>query len=74
MAVNGICVSNVIKNNLTYNGSNILRPFNPRKSRVKITMVTYRGIFITLAPGALPVVTLGTIWHQVSLMIIFTKK
>ncbi len=44
MAVNyhGICVTNVIKQNLTKNGSNILRPLNPRKSRVKITVVIYR--------------------------------
>ncbi len=26
--------------------------FNPRKSRVKITTIIYRGIFIILAPGA----------------------
>ncbi len=25
--------------------------FNPRKSRVKITMVIYPGIFISFAPG-----------------------
>jgi hypothetical protein len=34
MAVNylGICVTNVIKHNLTLNGRNILHHFNPRKS------------------------------------------
>jgi hypothetical protein len=53
MAVNyhGICITNVIKHNLTQNGSIILHHFNPRKSRVKISMVIYRGTFITLAPG-----------------------
>jgi hypothetical protein len=53
MAVNyhGICVTNVIKHNLTLNGRNILHHFNPRKSRVKFTVVIYHGIFITLAPG-----------------------
>jgi hypothetical protein len=53
MAVNycGICVTNVIKHNLTLYGSNILHHFNPRKSRVKITAVINHGIFITLAPG-----------------------
>ncbi len=52
MAVNyhRICVTNVIKHNLTLNGRNILHHFNPRKSRVKITAVIYHGIFITLAP------------------------
>jgi hypothetical protein len=28
-----------------------MRHFNPRKSRVKITLVIYCGISITLAPG-----------------------
>ncbi len=53
MAVNyhGICVTNIIKHYLTLNSSNILHHFNPRKSRVKITAVIYRGNFITLAPG-----------------------
>jgi hypothetical protein len=55
MAVNyhGICVTNVIKHNLTKNGSNILSLLNPRKSRVKITVVIYCGIFITFAPGVI---------------------
>ncbi len=60
MAVNdhGICVTNVLKHNLTLNGtsilgydSKILWHFNPRKIRVKITSVIYCGILITLAPG-----------------------
>jgi hypothetical protein len=57
IAVNyhSISVTNVIKHNLTQNGSKTLQfgsklplQFNPRKSRVKITAV----FFITLAPGA----------------------
>jgi hypothetical protein len=53
MAVNycGICVTNVIKHNLTLYGSNILHHFNPQKSKVKITAAIYHGIFITLALG-----------------------
>ncbi len=53
MAVNyrGFCATNVIKHNLTKNGSNILHHFNLRKGKVKITAVIYRGIFITLAAG-----------------------
>jgi hypothetical protein len=57
MAVNycGICVINVIKTMLlTENGSIILHHFNPTKVGLKITVVIYRGIFITLAPGYLP--------------------
>jgi len=37
--------------NLPWNGSRSLQYFTPRKSRVKITMVNYRSIFITLAPS-----------------------
>jgi hypothetical protein len=55
MAVNycSICITNVnvIKHNLTLNGSNMLHHFNPQKSRIKITAVIYHGIFITLPPG-----------------------
>jgi hypothetical protein len=53
MAVNshGICVTNVINNNLTENDSNILHHLIPRKSRVKITAIIYCSIFITFAPG-----------------------
>ncbi len=53
MAVNykGVCVTNVIKCNLTENGFNILRYFNPIKSRLVITTVIYLSIFITLAPS-----------------------
>jgi hypothetical protein len=35
---------------LKYHGI-LLWYFNPRKSRVKTTVVKYRGIFVTLAPG-----------------------
>jgi hypothetical protein len=52
MAVNydGICVTNVIKHNLTKMA--ILNcHFNPIKSRVKITIEIYCSNFITLAPG-----------------------
>jgi hypothetical protein len=53
MAVNyhGICVTNVINNNLTENDSNILHHLIPRKSRVKITAIIFSSISITLAPG-----------------------
>ncbi len=61
MAVNylGICVTNVIKHNLTLNGGNKLRHFKSRKSRVKITTVIYRGIFITLAPDVIGTNVIG---------------
>jgi hypothetical protein len=36
-----ICVTNVIKHNLTENGRIITQYFNPRKSRDKITAVIY---------------------------------
>jgi hypothetical protein len=64
MAVNyhGIFVTNVIKHNLTYNNSNILHHFNPRKSRVKITAVIYHSIFVTLVPGQ----TINVHNHQLS--------
>ncbi len=64
MAVNygGICVTNVLKHNLMYNGSNIMHHFNPRKSRVKITMVIYHVIFITLAPGSKTLVGPRNLW------------
>ncbi len=54
MAVNyhGIYVTNVIKHNLTKSGNNIPWYSNPRKSRVKIIVVIYHVIFITLALGA----------------------
>ncbi len=53
MALNyhGIHVTNVIKHNLNLNERNILHLFNPGKSRVKIAVVIYHGVFITLAPG-----------------------
>ncbi len=52
IAVNylGINLTDVIKHNLTWNDSYILHHFNPRKSRVKITAVSYRDISITLDP------------------------
>jgi hypothetical protein len=34
-----------------FNPKSFLSHFKPRKSRVKITVVIYRGIFITLATG-----------------------
>jgi hypothetical protein len=55
MAVNyhDICATNVIKHNLTKHGSTILHHFNPTKSMVKITVVIYQCIFITLATGGI---------------------
>jgi hypothetical protein len=54
----GICVTNIIKHNLTLNGNKILQYgselpqyFNSIKRRVKITAVIYHAILITLAPS-----------------------
>jgi hypothetical protein len=54
----GICVTNIIKHNLTLNvstklqyGSELPQYFNSIKRKVKITAVIYRAIFITLAPS-----------------------
>jgi hypothetical protein len=55
----GIFVTNVIKHNLTQNGSSIFwygsklqHYFNPRKSRAKTTIAIYHKVFIALAPGS----------------------
>jgi hypothetical protein len=52
MAVNfhGMCETNVIKHNLTFNGCKLLRYFKPRRSRVYYHGNLPQHCFVTLAP------------------------
>jgi hypothetical protein len=54
-----LCYKAILPWKLLWNGSKLPQYFNPRKSRVKSTVVIYCSIFITLPPGVNLIKLLG---------------